>query len=91
VGSIKELYTNYPHIGDLVPAMGYYPEQLKEFEETIRRSECDAVIIGTPFNLRRLLEVDKPCAKVSYELQDMSPPALADVVNHWITSRVKKG
>jgi predicted GTPase len=91
VGSIKELYTKYPHIGDLVPAMGYYPEQLKELEDTIRRSECDAVIIGTPFNLRRLLDVDKPCAKVSYELQDMESPSLADVVKDWIAKRVKKG
>jgi len=91
VGSIKALYTKYPHIGDLIPAMGYYPEQLQEFEETIRRSECDAVIIGTPFNLRRLLKIDKPCAKVSYELADMEQPALKDVVNDWIARRVKKG
>jgi predicted GTPase len=71
--------------------MGYYPEQLKEFEQTIARSECDAVIIGTPFNLRRLLKVDKPCAKVSYELEDMASPALRDLVSEWITTHVKKG
>ncbi len=84
VGSIADLYTKYPHIGDLVPAMGYYPEQLKELEETIGRSECDAVIIGTPFNLRRLLDVDKPCAKVSYDLVDMGEPTLASIVDELI-------
>ena len=91
VGSIGALYKKFPHIGDVVPAMGYYPEQLAELQETIRRSECDAVIIGTPFNLRRLLEVDKPCAKVSYDLQDMEAPTLRDIVSTFITQQVKKG
>jgi predicted GTPase len=91
VGSIKELYTRYPHIGDLVPAMGYYPEQLAELEETISKSECDAVIIGTPFNLRRLLRVDKPCAQVSYDLRDMGEPTLAAIVKDYIRDRIQKG
>jgi predicted GTPase len=89
VGSIKELYTKYPHIGNLVPAMGYYPEQLKEFEETIRRSKCDAVLIGTPFNLGRLLKVDQPCAIVSYELADMTGPALSESVKAFIQARCR--
>ncbi|MFH2005123.1 MAG: cyclic 2,3-diphosphoglycerate synthase [bacterium] len=91
VGSISELYAKYPHIGDLVPAMGYYPEQLKELEDTIAKSDCDSVIIGTPFNLRRLLKVDKPCAKVTYDLADMGEPTLAQIVNDYIARRVKKG
>jgi predicted GTPase len=90
VGSIKELFTKYPHIGNLVPAMGYYPEQLKELEETIDKSECDAVIIGTPFNLRRLLEIKKPCAKVTYDLVDMKGSSLATIVNDYIRTRIKK-
>lgn len=91
VGSIQALYERFPHIGDVVPAMGYYPEQLEELRLTIQRSECDAVIIGTPFNLRRLIEVDKPCAKVSYELEDMDGLALREIVSQFITRRVKKG
>jgi predicted GTPase len=90
VGSIKELFTKYPHIGNLVPAMGYYPEQLKELEETIAKSDCDAVIIGTPFNLRRLLTIDKPCAKVSYDLVDMDGSSLAAIVTDFIQTRIKK-
>ncbi len=89
-GSIKDLFTKYPHIGDLVPAMGYYPEQLKEFEDTIAKSDCDAVIIGTPFNLRRLINVDKPCAKVTYDLADMGEPTLASIVKDFIATKVKK-
>jgi predicted GTPase len=90
VGSIKALYGKYPHIGDLVPAMGYYPEQLQELEETIAKSKCDAVIIGTPFNLQRLLKVDKPCAKVTYDLADMGEPTLASIVNKYIQERIQK-
>jgi predicted GTPase len=87
VGSIRQLYDKYPHIGHLVPAMGYYPEQLKEFEETIHRSQCDAVIIGTPFNLSRLLNVDKPCSRVTYELVDMGKTSLAEHVQAFIKAR----
>ncbi|MDY0002162.1 MAG: cyclic 2,3-diphosphoglycerate synthase [Polyangia bacterium] len=91
VGSIRALYDRFPHIGNVVPAMGYYPEQIAELQETIRRSDCDAVVSGTPFNLLRVLEVDKPCATVSYELEDMGAPLLRDIVSSFITRRVKKG
>jgi len=90
VGSIKDLFSKYPHIGNLVPAMGYYPEQLKELEETINKSDCDAVIIGTPFNLRRVLKVDKPCSKVTYDLADMGEPTLASIIKKYIKERIKK-
>ena len=91
VGSIKALFSRYPHIGDLVPAMGYYPEQLQELEETIRASGCEAVIIGTPFNLTRLLKVDQPCARVSYDLVDMGDPTLGQTIEKFIKERVRKG
>jgi predicted GTPase len=49
------------------------------------------VIIGTPFNLRRVLKVDKPCAKVSYDLVDMGEPTLASIVKDYIRDRIQKG
>ena len=58
--------------------------------ETIAKSDCDAVIIGTPFNLRRLLKVDKPCAKVTYDLADMGEPTLASIIKSYIQERIKK-
>ncbi len=77
-GSIRETYEKYPHIGELLPAMGYYPEQVRELEETINASDADVVLIGTPFDLARLIRIDKPTAKVVYELADMDSPTLAD-------------
>ena len=77
-GSIRATYEKHPHIGALLPAMGYYPEQVRELEETINASDADVVLIGTPFDLGRLVRVDKPTAKVGYELVDMGTPTLAD-------------
>ena len=48
------------------------------------------MIIGTPFNLRRLLKVDKPCAKVTYDLADMEGPSLRGIVSDWLQDHVKK-
>lgn len=77
-GSIRATYEKHPHIGALLPAMGYYPEQVRELEETINASDADVVLIGTPFDLGRLVRIDKPTAKVGYELVDMGAPTLAD-------------
>lgn len=79
-GSIRETYEKYPHIGALLPAMGYYPEQVRELEETINASDADVVLIGTPFDLARLIHIDKPTVKVGYELADMGGRTLADEV-----------
>ncbi|MBQ4335375.1 MAG: hypothetical protein IJC63_08395 [Myxococcaceae bacterium] len=77
-GSIRATYEKHPHIGALLPAMGYYPEQVRELEETINASDADVVLIGTPFDLGRLVRINKPTAKVGYELVDMGAPTLAD-------------
>ncbi len=79
-GSIKETYAKYPHIGTLLPAMGYYAEQIKELEDTINKSNADVVLIGTPFDLARLIKIDKPTCFVSYELVDMGSPTLAEAM-----------
>lgn len=79
-GSIKETYAKYPHIGTLLPAMGYYAEQIKELEDTINKSNADVVLIGTPFDLARLIKINKPTCFVSYELVDMGAPTLADAM-----------
>ncbi|MEM9489403.1 MAG: GTPase, partial [Myxococcota bacterium] len=68
VRSIRETLDKYPHIGKLLPAMGYFPEQIADLEESIRATECDAVLIGTPFDISRQLKLDKPAVRVSYAL-----------------------
>jgi predicted GTPase len=67
VGSLKEVYRKYPHIGRVLPAMGYSEEQIRDLEETIRHSVCDAVVIGTPADLRRKIRIDQPTVRATYD------------------------
>jgi predicted GTPase len=74
VRSLKEVYGKYPHIGKVLPAMGYSEEQIKDLEETIRNSECEAVVIATPTDLRRKFKIHQPTARVLYDFDiDLSP------------------
>ncbi len=70
VGSIKETYAKYPHLERILPAMGYSAKQMRELEATINAADCDSVVIGTPINLGRLLRIDKPAVRISYELKE---------------------
>jgi predicted GTPase len=71
VASITETYEKYPEIGVLLPAMGYGDQQMKDLEETINKVECDSVIIGTPIDLGRILNINKPSTRVMYDLQEI--------------------
>ena len=72
--SLKEVYEKYPHIGPVLPAMGYSEEQIRDLEETIGRCPCDAVVVATPTDLRRKIRIDKPTVRVSYDFDvDLSP------------------
>lgn len=79
VGSIREALERYSHIANVLPALGYYPEQIKELEESINRCDCDTVVIGTPVDLRRVIRINKPSTSVGYELID-SESRLADAI-----------
>ena len=81
VDSIAETYRRYPQIGTLLPAMGYGAEQIRDLQETVDRTECDAVIIGTPIDLGRLLTFDVPATRVRYELQEIGLPDLESVID----------
>ena len=80
VGSIAETLAEYPHVAELLPAMGYGRKQMEELKETIARSDADLVLIGTPIDLRRVVEFDKPALRVTYSLQELGEPTLADVL-----------
>ncbi len=84
VGSIRETLERFPHIGKLLPAMGYYPEQVAELEASVRATDCDLVLIGTPFDLARCLKLDKPALRVQYAIEDVADgrdaPTLGDAV-----------
>lgn len=84
VGSIRETFAEYPHIGPLLPAMGYGAEQMRELEETINRTPCDVVLVATPVDLRRVLQIRHPTCRVAYELEEVGPPTLGDVLRDFL-------
>jgi predicted GTPase len=81
VGSIKETFAKYPHVKDLLPAMGYGRKQMEELRETIARSDAELVLIGTPIDLRRVIDLDKPALRVTYRLQEIGEPTLSEALS----------
>ncbi|MGB2989625.1 MAG: GTPase, partial [Candidatus Zixiibacteriota bacterium] len=79
-GDIKEAFDEYPEIGTLLPALGYGEKQIKDLQKTINAIPCDSVVIGTPIDLTRVLKINKPSVRVSYELQEIGKPDLEEVV-----------
>ncbi len=86
VGSILAVYGAFPHLGAVLPAMGYSVEQMKELETTINAADCDAVIAGTPIDLGRLLKLNKPVVRVRYQIEEVDIK-LEDIVGEWLESR----
>jgi predicted GTPase len=80
VGSIAATLEEYPHVGALLPAMGYGKKQREDLRETIKRCDPDLVLIGTPIDLRRLIDFDRPALRVTYRLQEVGEPTLADIL-----------
>ncbi len=87
VGSIVDTYRKYSHLSVILPAMGYGEKQIKELEETINRADADAVIIGTPIDLRRVTHLNKPAVRVKYELQEIGSPNLEEVIDEFLKER----
>jgi predicted GTPase len=79
-GSILHTFEVYPEIGTLLPAMGYGAQQIKDLEETINRIDCDLVIVATPINLSRIMNINKPTVRVFYELQEIGQPTLKSIL-----------
>ncbi len=84
VGSIKETYAAYPNARKILPAMGYGAEQIRELEETIRATPADVVVEGTPIDLSRVLDIDKPIAEVSYDLEEVEPGVIEEMIREAI-------
>jgi predicted GTPase len=80
VGSIAKTFEDYPNVGTLLPAMGYGREQMEDLRATIDRSDAELVLIGTPIDLRRLIDLDKPALRVTYRLQELDEPGLAEIL-----------
>lgn len=83
-GSLKKTLVEFPHLTNLLPAMGYGQKQIKELETTINRTDCDIIIVGTPIDLGRLLKVNKPTVRVTYDIEEIGHPNLKDVLEKFI-------
>ncbi len=83
-GKLKETFEIYPNIGEILPAMGYGAEQLADLETTINNTECDAVVIGTPIDLNRVIKINKPNTRVFYDLQEIGEPDLDGILDEFI-------
>jgi len=84
-GSIRRTFEKYPHLAKVLPAMGYGRTQMLELEMSINNTPCDAVIIGTPIDLRRLIAINKPATRVRYELYEIGSPNLEEVIQKVFT------
>ncbi|MBI2343973.1 MAG: GTPase [Deltaproteobacteria bacterium] len=84
VGSIRTAFEQYDHLKKVLPALGYYPDQLRELEETINATPCDLVLSASPIDLRRLIHVNKPLMRVTYELDELGTPDLASLLQRFL-------
>jgi predicted GTPase len=89
VGTVKETYEKYPHLGAVLPAIGYGEKQVAELKETITRTPCDVVVIGTPVDLRRLMTIDKPTVRVKYELKVLGALSLEQILDDFLQRRIE--
>ncbi|UCG36665.1 MAG: GTPase [Candidatus Bathyarchaeota archaeon] len=80
VGSIAATFDKYSHLADLLPAVGYGKEQIEELEKTINKVPCDLVLIGTPIDLRKVLNINKPAVRVKYDLEELTSPSLEQLL-----------
>jgi predicted GTPase len=90
VDSIAETFKKYPATGILLPAMGYGPDQICDLETTINRTPCEAVVIGTPIDLRRILKIQKPSTRVQYSLAERGKPDLQEVLDEFVRAYVSR-
>ncbi len=86
-GELAATYGRFPHLGPILPALDYYPEQLRDLEATIRAVPADIVASATPSSLAGLIQVDKPLVKVSYEIAETGDPSLSRIVRDFAEAR----
>jgi predicted GTPase len=90
VGSIKEAYRKYSHLGALLPSLGYGEKQVTELKQTIDHTPCDVVVIGTPIDLRRVITINQPTVRVKYELKVLGPVSLEQILDEFMKKSGRK-
>ena len=89
VGELEETFNKYTNIGNLLPAMGYGEKQMKDLEASINNSDAEAIIIGTPIDLNRIIKINKPTTRVYYDLQEIGEPNLEQILEEFINKHLK--
>ncbi len=84
VGILKKLYEEYPHMKEVLPSTGYTPDQLRDLEETINRTPADAVVLGTPADITKLIKIDKPVVKTAWELKILEGPSIKELIDEFL-------
>ena len=85
-GSIRDTLKTFPHIGALLPAMGYGEAQVRDLEASINNTPCDLVLIASPVDLRRIMDIRRPSLRIGYELEELGSPTLADALGGFLDS-----
>jgi len=86
-GRIKAAFEKYPHLRSVIPALGYGDAEIADLEATINRVDCDVVVVGTPIDLTRIVEIDKPAVRATYAFEEGSKPGLGEIVREWAALR----
>ena len=87
-----ESLKKYPHIKNILPALGYGKTQIKELEQTINKTKCDVVIIGTPMDLAELIKINKPSVYITYHLKEKGRPNLEDILREFLKrNKIRRG
>ncbi len=83
VNTIAETFKKYPHVGKILPAMGYGDDQIKDLEDTIKQVPCDVVVIGTPIDLRRVVNIEIPSVRVTYDIETVQEGKLEELLDRF--------
>jgi len=89
-GTLIEIFKEFPQIKEIVPAMGYNDQQIKDMEETLNKSKCDLIINGSPIDLAKLINSNKPIVRVTYDIEAVSSPTIEEVLDEFIQKFLKK-
>ncbi|MFX1566878.1 MAG: cyclic 2,3-diphosphoglycerate synthase [Promethearchaeota archaeon] len=90
VGSMKDVFEDFPQITQIVPAMGYTDQQIEDLEKTINSVKADIILNGSPIDLTKLIKTNKPIVKVSYDIESIGSPTIEDVLDDFIEKFLKK-
>ena len=89
-GSLKKIFEDFPQLTDIVPAMGYNDQQIKDLEETLNKAECDLIIDGSPIDLEKLIKSNKPIVRVGYDIEAIGSPTIEELLDEFEEKFLRK-